>query len=103
MPLEPEPNSFDEAFLARYRVLQIVVGDYEHDEIEFLVFDHSGRPKFTRHRTVLLPIGLYGDEYVHEKYRFAVLRRSRGTWVDREGRSIVRRAAEWSAEIGSRH
>ena len=102
VPIDPGPNSFDEAFLARYRVLQTVVGDYKHDEIEFLVFDHYGRPKFAHHDVVLLPIGLYGNEYVHERYQFAALRKSRGTWVDRKGTSIVDRAAEWSAKVDSR-
>ena len=95
--LEAEPGwvLMDLAFLARYRVLQTVVGDYEADEIEFLVFDHYGRPAFADAEVVLLPIRRYGDKYEHEKYMYAPLRKIPGRWTEPGGRTAQGLAAEW--------
>lgn len=95
--LEAEPGwvLMDQVFLARYRVLQTVVGDYEADEIKFLVFDHYGRPAFADAEVVLLPIRRYGDEYEHEKYMYAPLRKFLGRWTGPGGRTVQGLAAEW--------
>ena len=100
MELESGHVLMDSAFLARYQVLQTLVGDYECDEIEFLAFDHYGYPDFGRYDVVLLPIQLYGEEYSHVKYAFEPLRKFRGRWMDPKGRSIHRRVEEWARELG---
>lgn len=97
--LEPEPGYLlmDQVFLAKYRVLQTLVGDYESDEIKFLVFDHYGYPAFARADVVLLPIRRYGNGYEneHEKYLYAPLRKFLGRWTGPRGRSVHRLAADW--------
>lgn len=99
--LENEPGYvlMDLVFRARYRVLQTVVGDYENDEIEFLVFDHYGYPEFGRAGVVLLPIVRYGDEYDHVKYMYAPLRKFLGRWTGPGGRSVHRIAEEWVEQL----
>ncbi|QEC44704.1 hypothetical protein [Pseudobacter ginsenosidimutans] len=63
-----QPGEFDESFKAKYRILQKVYGKFEGDTIEFLVFDHYGRPPFTRYKNVLLYVFADSGTYVHEKY-----------------------------------
>jgi len=65
-----EQDVMDQKFEARYRILQLVFGKYEGDEITFSAYDHYGYPKFARYDTVLLFISRYQGKLYHEKYQF---------------------------------
>ncbi len=39
---------FDEAFKAKYRVIQQVYGNYKTDTIDFEAYDHMGVPPFSK-------------------------------------------------------
>lgn len=66
-----EEGSLDNAFLAKYKILTKVYGDYKPDSIEFLVYDHYGLPDFSKYRHVMLFVSKYKSEYYyHEKYQY---------------------------------
>jgi hypothetical protein len=65
-----EPGAMDSKFEARYRVLQLVFGKYEGNEITFTVYDHYGDPRFARYDTVLLFVSRHEGHLYHEKYQF---------------------------------
>lgn len=61
----------DEHFVANYRILDTVFGDYRGNTIAFDVYDHYGTPAFSTYETVLLFVSRQPDgHWVHEKYQF---------------------------------
>jgi hypothetical protein len=62
--------SEDLAFLAKYKILEKVYGDYSKDTIEFEVYDHHGDPQFSKYGHALLFVSAYKDKFVHEKYQY---------------------------------
>lgn len=61
----------DEHFVANYRILDTVFGDYRGNTIAFDVYDHYGTPAFSTYETVLLFVSRAPDgSWVHEKYQF---------------------------------
>lgn len=77
-----ETMSMDEAFRAKYRVLENVYGGYKGDTIEFEVYDHYGIPKFSEHKTVLLYVSKYDGKLYHEKYQYSALYKTTdGRWA----------------------
>ncbi|CAH0186975.1 hypothetical protein SRABI118_01394 [Massilia sp. Bi118] len=61
----------DEHFVANYRILDTVFGDYRANTIAFDVYDHYGTPAFSTYETVLLFVSRQPDgSWVHEKYQF---------------------------------
>ena len=82
----PTPGTFsiilDYHYRARYRVIEKLCGDFSEDVIEFDAYDHHGFPYFARYETVLLYVSRYGDRYVHQKYQFDVVHKTRsGEWA----------------------
>ncbi len=72
----------DQHYRARYQVLEKLCGDFSGDVIEFDAYDHYGFPYFARYETVLLFVSRYGDHYVHQKYQFHDVYKTRsGEWV----------------------
>ena len=69
-PQPSEPDSMDEKFEARYRVLKIVFGRYNDSEISFTVYDHYGSPRFAKYDTALMFVSRYEGKLYHEKYQF---------------------------------
>ena len=65
-----EPDSLDQKFEARYRVLQLVFGRYEGAEITFTAYDHYGIPPFAQDDTALMFVSRYEGRLYHEKYQF---------------------------------
>lgn len=63
----------DTAFKARYKVIQVVNGQYSGEYIDFKVYDHSGDPKFVKHDTVMLYVGEFDGELVQFQYQFDVV------------------------------
>ncbi len=60
---------FDQAFNAKYKVIQNLYGNYENDTIEFEVYDHYGFPPFAKYKTVLLFVSEHKGKLCHEKYQ----------------------------------
>jgi hypothetical protein len=72
----------DNVFLAKYKVLKVVRGEYRSDTIEFTVFDHYGIPAFSKYQTVLLLVNREENKYYHEKYKFVdVYKTKNGKWA----------------------
>src|SRR5687767_1413647 len=85
-PFTPEvPNGtilMDEAFKARYKVIETVFGEYNNDTIEFEVYDHYGVPAFSKFKFALLYVSREADgNLYHEKYMYSdVYKTVDGKW-----------------------
>lgn len=62
----------DRAFRVKYKVLKNVFNDLKTDEIEFIVYDHYGKPNFEKSKNVMLYISKSskGNYYFHQKYQY---------------------------------
>jgi len=75
-------TSMDSEYLAKYKILQLVHGSYESDTIEFTVFDHYGKPAFSKYQTVLLFVSEHNGKLYHEKYQYFDLYMTKnGKWA----------------------
>ncbi|RYD81347.1 MAG: hypothetical protein EOP53_06600 [Sphingobacteriales bacterium] len=75
-------EGMDAKFLARYKVLDKVCGNYSKDTLEFIVYDHYGEPAFSNYQTVMLFVSKYEDTFYHEKYQyFDVYKTQNGKWA----------------------
>ena len=73
---------YDEAYIAEYKILQLVHGSYKSDTIEFTVYDHYGEPAFSKFQTVLLFISKHNGKLFHEKYLyFDLYMTNNGEWA----------------------
>lgn len=73
---DPDVLLIDAAFRSRYRVLQVVRGEYAGDTIEFTAYDHYGEPSFSKYEHVLLFVRRHEKGYIHVKYQYAPLFRT---------------------------
>lgn len=83
--------SMDYGFRAKYKVLKNVFNDLKKDTIEFVVYDHYGRPKFEDYDNVILYISKdqLSKEYYHQKYQFdPLIIDQKGKWKGLNGESI---------------
>jgi len=72
----------DEAFKAKYKIIQNVYGDYQGEFIEFEAFDHYGFPPFAEYKNVLLFVSEHKGKLYHEKYQyFDVYQTKDGRWA----------------------
>jgi hypothetical protein len=79
---KPGQILMDGAFLAKYRVIEKVYGDYSKDTISFQAFDHYGFPPFAKFRYVLLYVSEYEGKLYHEKYQYSpVFKAKNGRWA----------------------
>ena len=80
-------------YRARYRILDVIYGEAPGSEIAFDVYDHYGKPSFSRYDHVLLYLLRRPDgSYVHKKYTYdAVFRTTDGQWA---GCAVVLRRDE---------
>ena len=79
---DPDTFLMDEAFKARYKLLELVHGEFGGKEIEFEAYDHYGRPEFSRYKTVLLFVSKYEEGMYHQKYQFfPVFKTNDGYWA----------------------
>lgn len=81
----------DNAYDAKYKVLQSVFNDLKTDTIIFKAYDHYGRPAFEKYSTVLLYISKSedGTYYFHQKYQFDPLYKTRNnSWTGKNGESV---------------
>ncbi|HEX2607137.1 MAG TPA: hypothetical protein VHK91_07145, partial [Flavisolibacter sp.] len=65
-----ENSDLDNAFHARYKILQSVYGSYDGDEIDFMAYIHGPGPDFSKYRYVLLYVSKDENGYYLEKYQF---------------------------------
>ena len=81
----------DSGFRNKYKVLKNVFNDLKTDTIEFVAYDHYGRPGFENYKNVILYISLNKEKghYYHQKYQFdPVEKTKKGTWKGLNGESI---------------
>ncbi len=60
----------DEAFVARYEILDVVHGDYGGRTIDFEAYDHYGYPMFAKHDLAMLYVVEYEGALFHRKYQW---------------------------------
>jgi len=71
----------DGHYVARYRIIEILQGDYDGDTIDFFANDHYGMPKFSKHKAVLLYLQQHNKNIGHMKYEYNIVNPLRdGGW-----------------------
>jgi hypothetical protein len=82
-PKAPETIIMDNAFKAKYKIIETVFGNYGNDTIEFEVYDHYGDPAFSRFDFALLYVSRGKDgKLYHEKYMYSdVYKTIDGRWA----------------------
>ncbi|TCI90608.1 hypothetical protein [Tenacibaculum sp. M341] len=83
--------SMDLGFKAKYKVLKNIFNNLNKDTIEFITYDHYGRPKFEDHKNIILYISKDKNEkeYYHQKYQFdPLIIDEDGTWEGLDGESL---------------
>lgn len=62
----------DSGFRCKYLILKNVYNRLENDTVEFVAYDHYGRPNFEKSEYVLLYISKSsnGSSYFHQKYQY---------------------------------
>lgn len=62
----------DIGFRCRYKIIKNIFNDPKTDTIDFVAYDHYGKPSFSEYDTVLLYISKSenGNYYFHQKYQF---------------------------------
>lgn len=89
--------SMDRGFKNKYKVVRNVFNDLKTDTIEFVAYDHYGRPEFENYKNVLLYVSLNEEKggYFHQKYQFdPVEKTNNGTWKGLNGKSIEKLFSE---------
>lgn len=73
---------FDQAFDAKYRVIETVHGEFEGNVIEFRAFDHYGYPPFANTSHALLFVSKHDGKLYHERYQYhTVYQTTDGRWA----------------------
>lgn len=81
----------DNGFKCRYKVVKNVFNELKSDTIEFVAYDHYGRPGFENYENVILYISLNKGKgnYYHQKYQFDPVKKTKnGTWQGLKRESI---------------
>ena len=82
VPQQKGGLSLDSEYLANYRVISSVRGNYNANNIEFTAFDHYGEPAFSKYQYVLLYVILIDGRYYHSKYQYSPLYKTKsGKWA----------------------
>jgi hypothetical protein len=80
--IKADPDSWDRAFRARYRILKEHFGKLGIESIEFIAFDHYGWPAFSKYQHGLLYVVKHDGKFYHEKYLFSPLYKTvEGLWA----------------------
>lgn len=82
----------DKGFKSKYKVVKNVFNDLETDTIEFIAFDHYGRPEFEKYKNVILYISFNKEKgyYFHQKYQFQKVQKDKnGIWKGINGENIM--------------
>jgi len=81
----------DNGFENKYKVIRNVYNELETDTIEFVAYDHYGRPGFEKYENVMLYLSFNEDKgiYYHQKYIFDPIKKTKnGMWKGLNGESI---------------
>ena len=81
----------DNGFKNKYRVIKNVFNELKTDTIQFVAYDHYGRPGFESYKNVILYISLNKEKeyYYHQKYQFDPVKKTKeGIWKGLKGESI---------------
>ena len=83
-------HTMDYAFKVRFKILQNVFNELKTDTIEFITYNHYGRPGFERYKNSIIYISKNerGGYYYHQKYQFNPLKRVNREWQGLKGESI---------------
>lgn len=74
--------SLDSKFDAEYKIVENLYGDFKKDTINFVVYDHYGKPGFSEYENVILYVAEYCGELVHVKYQYNnVYKTKNGKWA----------------------
>jgi len=65
----------DSRFNARYKIIDLLIGEYDGTTIDFAVYDHYGTPKFSYQDKVILYLLQENGKLFHRKYMFDPLHR----------------------------
>ena len=74
----------DRAFKLKYKVLKNLYNDLKVDTVEFVAYDHYGKPNFAEFKNVILYISKSQDDkyYFHQKYQFnAIYKTKENEWI----------------------
>ena len=67
---------------AKYKVIDVICGNYNKDEITFIAYDHYGLPPFTEQENSILYINIEKDTFYHEMYLYDALYKTKeGEWA----------------------
>ena len=72
-------------YKCRYKILEVICGDYNKKEISFIAYDHYGTPAFSDYKTSLLYV--YSeppskDSFYHVNYQYDALYKTKdGKWA----------------------
>tara|TARA_R100001369_G_C3231442_1_gene152191 strand:+ start:146 stop:595 length:450 start_codon:yes stop_codon:yes gene_type:complete len=81
----------DNGFRNKYRVVKNLFNELKADTIEFVAYDHYGRPGFENYKNVILYLSFSEKKgnYYHQKYLFDPVEKNKnGTWKGTKGESI---------------
>ncbi|WP_156825772.1 hypothetical protein [Lewinella cohaerens] len=79
----------DRAFDAKYLVVEEVFNDLGVDTIDFVVFNHYGRPLFEENEYVLLHLSSFEGGFFLQKYQYDIVEKNQvGIWKVEEGKTI---------------
>ncbi len=81
----------DNGFKSKYKVLKNVYNELETDTIDFIAYDHYGKPEFEKYENVMLYLSYSEDKgiYYHQKYIYDPIKKTEnGTWQGVNGESI---------------
>ncbi|WP_405265699.1 hypothetical protein [Cellulophaga sp. Ld12] len=81
----------DYGFRNKFKVVRNVFNELKTDTIEFVAYDHYGRPSFEKYENVMLYISLNMEKghYYHQKYQYDPVEKSKnGAWRGIDGKSI---------------
>ena len=83
-------HTMDYAFRVKFKVLQNVFNELKTDTIEFVAYNHYGRPGFESYKNSIIYISKNerGGYYYHQKYQFNPLKRVNREWQGLKGESI---------------
>jgi hypothetical protein len=80
--VERKMPAFDTRYEARFKVLDAIAGTHDSPTVDFVAYNHYGRPYFHKPDHVLLFLERFEDSWVHAKYLFyPVQRTTDGDWA----------------------
>jgi hypothetical protein len=59
-----------EKYRCKYKVVQMICGEYQKEIIEFIALDHYGTPAFSRNKHAVLYLSQEKDSFYHEMYLY---------------------------------